>query len=126
MNVPSFSHKCGVTEDWKRFPFEAPRDLTLASQQTQLARNSQTSMIQGLDQRRQLAPLEIRESAAAGECGHHVPVVIGNGTGDMAMFVGRLLVVDREPSARPASTAAMNWRGWAIVWVVIGSNSLTF
>src|SRR5882757_160513 len=62
-----------------------------------LARNSQTSMTQDLDQPRQLAPLEILESAAAGECGHYVPVVIENGTSNMAMFVGRLLVVDREP-----------------------------
>src|SRR6266704_4839283 len=54
-------------------------------------------MIQGLDQRRQLFPREIHESAAAGECGHDVPVVIENGTSNMAMFVGRLLVVDREP-----------------------------
>src|ERR1700730_11828618 len=67
-----------------------------------LTRNSQASMIQGLDQHRQLAPLEIHKSADAGECGHHVPVVIENGAGNMSMFIGRLLVVDREP-VRPAS-----------------------
>src|SRR6266850_1995967 len=41
-------------------------DIGLANE-PELARNSQTSMAQGLDQRRQLTPLEILESAAAGE-----------------------------------------------------------
>ena len=83
------------------FSIERPEiDIGLTNK-PKLARDSQTSMIQGLDQHRQLAPLEVRENAAAGECCHHVSIVIENGTGNMAKFVGRLLVVDREP-VRPA------------------------
>src|SRR5258708_29729854 len=72
------------------------------AQITQLARNPQTPVAQGLDQRRQLAPLVIRKRAPAGECGHDLPVVIENGTSHMAKFIGRLLFVDCEP-VRPAS-----------------------